>query len=91
MLGYYPAASVFRYGIVRFNFGPDFFFPPKDLEGKGVRPMCERYGELLNEDKEWDLIDEVEWAVEAAQMDRTIVQPVGPGAEIKELVDDEWT
>jgi COMPASS component BRE2 len=91
MLGYYPAASVFRYGVVRFNFGPDYFFPPQDLEGRGVRPLCERYDEMLKEDKEWDLIDEAEWAAEAAKMDVNVVQPVGPGAEIKELVDDEWT
>jgi len=91
MLGYYPAVSVFRHGIVRLNFGPDFFCPPADLEGRPVRPMCERYEEMLKEDKEWDLIDEMEWEKDVTRMDTTVGQNVGTGAEIKELADDEWT
>ena len=91
MLGYYPAVSVFRYGIVSLNFGPQFAYPPGDLEGKGVRPMCERYEEMIKEDKEWDLLDEAEWEKDAARMDTTVGETVGPGAEIKELVQDEWT
>lgn len=91
MLGYYPAVSVFRHGVVRLNFGPEFSFPPKDLEGRGVRPMCEKYEEMLKEDKEWDLIDEMEWEKDTASMDTTVRETVGLGAEIKELADDEWT
>jgi COMPASS component BRE2 len=91
MLGYYPAVSVFGYGIVKLNFGPEFLFPPEDLEGRGVRPMCERYEEMLKEDREWDLIDEMEWEKDAARIDTMVGETVGPGAEIKELADDEWT
>lgn len=91
MLGYYPAVSVFHHGIVRMNFGPDFFFPPADLEGRGVRPMCERYEEMAKEDREYDLIDEKEWEQDAARMDTTVGETVAIGAEIKELADDEWT
>jgi COMPASS component BRE2 len=91
MLGYYPAVSVFHHGIVRLNFGPDFFFPPADLEGRGVRPMCERYEEMAKEDREYDLIDEKEWEQDAARMDTTVGETVSIGAEIKELADDEWT
>jgi len=90
MLGYYPAVSVFRYGIVRLNFGPEWLCPPKDLEGKDVRPLCERYEEMLKEDREWDLIDEMEWEKEAARMEPSVGAPVATGAEIKELAD-EWT
>ena len=32
MLGYYPAISVFRGGAAEVNFGPDFWYPPPDLE-----------------------------------------------------------
>lgn len=93
MLGYYPAVSVFRYGIVRLNFGPDFYFPPADLAGRGVRPMCERYEEMVKEDENWDLIDEMAWEREreAARMDTTVEETTQLGAEIKELADDEWT
>jgi COMPASS component BRE2 len=90
MLGYYPAVSVFRYGIVRLNFGPEWLCPPKDLEGRGIRPMCERYDEILREEKEWDLIDEMEWEKDAARMEPQVGAPVTTGAEIKELTD-EWT
>ena len=92
MLGYYPAVSVFRHGIVRLNFGPEFYCWPKELEGKGVRGMWERYEEMVREDREWDEIDEKEWETDAAtRMDTTVGEVVGAGAEIKELADDEWT
>jgi COMPASS component BRE2 len=92
MLGYYPAVSCFRHGIVKLNFGPDFEFPPADGGLDGIRPMCERYEEMVNEDREWDLIDEMEWEKDAAnRMDISVGETVGPGAEIKELADDEWT
>ena len=90
MLGYYPAVSVFRYGIVRLNFGPEWICPPKDLEGKGVRPMCDRYEEMLKEEKQWDLLEEIEWEKDAARMETQVGAPVTTGAEIKELTD-EWT
>lgn len=32
MLGYYPAVSVFRGGAAEVNFGPDFWYPPHDLQ-----------------------------------------------------------
>lgn len=31
MLGYYPAISVFRGGAAEVNFGPNFWYPPRDL------------------------------------------------------------
>jgi COMPASS component BRE2 len=91
MLGYYPAISVFHTGIVRLNFGPDFFCPPQGLQERKVRPMCERYQEMLAEDAAWDLIDEMEWEADAARMDTAVGVSVHMGAEIKELADDEWT
>ena len=48
-LGYYPAVSVFRHGIIRINFGPEFAAFPKELEGSGVRGMWERYEEMVRE------------------------------------------
>ena len=36
---YFPAGSIFKNGLVRFNFGPDFDFPPED--GR-LRPVSER-------------------------------------------------
>src|SRR5579859_5327780 len=68
MLGYYPAVSVFKHGIVKLNFGPEFEFPPpRDVVERGCRPMCERYEEMIREDKEYDLIDEREWEKEVAR------------------------
>ena len=93
MLGYYPAVSVFKYGIVKLNFGPEFEFPPpkEGLEGR-VRPMCERYEEMMREDKEYDLVEEREWEKEAAtRMDTNVEENVQTKGEIKELADDEWT
>jgi COMPASS component BRE2 len=93
-LGYYPVMSVFRYGIVRVNFGPDFEAFPRELEGRGVRGMWERYEEMLREEKEWDLLDEMEWEKEARERQASAggVETVpAAGAEIKELADDEWT
>jgi COMPASS component BRE2 len=33
MLGYYPAVSVFRGGAAEVNFGPDFWYPPRNNSG----------------------------------------------------------
>ncbi|KAG4303336.1 hypothetical protein PCANB_000349 [Pneumocystis canis] len=61
MLGYYPAISMYRGGIVRLNFGPLFKYPPKDISlGLTVIPLFERYTEQIAEDIVWDLIDEVD-------------------------------
>jgi len=92
MLGYYPAVSVFKHGIVRLNFGPDFYFPPpKEVLERGVRPMCDRYEEMIREDREYDLVDEREWEKEAESRDVNVGENVQTKAEIKELADDEWT
>jgi COMPASS component BRE2 len=93
MLGYYPAVSVFKHGIVTLNFGPDFLFPlPGEVVlERGVRPMCERYEEMIKEDGEYDLIDEREWEKEAERMDVNVGENIQMKAEIKELADDEWT
>ena len=72
-LGYYPAVSVFRGGAAEVNFGPDFWYPPPELEDaemKGtdgprtprlrrLRPVCERYEEQIVEDIVYDIVDEV--------------------------------
>ncbi|KTW31207.1 uncharacterized protein T551_01280 [Pneumocystis jirovecii RU7] len=61
MLGYYPAISMYRGGIVRLNFGPLFKYPPKDISlGSTIIPLFERYTEQIAEDIIWDLIDEVD-------------------------------
>jgi COMPASS component BRE2 len=83
MLGYYPCASVFRRGIVKMNFGPEFEFPAPE----GVRPASERWEEMRTEEAEWDLREEREW--EGERVRDTGLQGVG-GSEIKELADD-WT
>lgn len=63
-LGYYPAVSVFRAGVVECNFGPDWWSPPLDL-GSEVKPMSERYEEQIAEDVMYDLVDEVHLLFEA--------------------------
>lgn len=64
-LGYYPTISVFRGGIAKFNFGPDFLKPPEGVTfGSGaVKPMSDRYDEQIAEDIVYDIIDQVEWEV----------------------------
>lgn len=56
-LGYYPAVSVYKGGVVTCNFGPHFQYPPTDAEP--WKPMCERYSEYMVEECMWDLMDEV--------------------------------
>ncbi|KAF7730001.1 hypothetical protein EC973_003414 [Apophysomyces ossiformis] len=56
-LGYYPAVSVFKGGMVRCNFGPDFRFPPQTQEE--WKPMSQRYNEYMAEECMWDVLDEV--------------------------------
>ncbi|KAI5841373.1 hypothetical protein DFP73DRAFT_463798, partial [Morchella snyderi] len=58
-LGYYPAVSVFRGGVVDTNYGPDWWCPVEGLREEGCRPMCERYAEMIAEDVLWDVVDEV--------------------------------
>ncbi|KAI8367547.1 uncharacterized protein BYT42DRAFT_504575 [Radiomyces spectabilis] len=56
-LGYYPAVSVFKGGMVTCNFGPDFQYPPTQSEP--WKPMSQRYSEYMAEECVWDLVDEV--------------------------------
>lgn len=57
-LGYYPMISVYQRGMVEFNAGPEFKYPPA-IEN-GVRPINSRFDELVVEEWLWDVIDEVE-------------------------------
>jgi len=45
---YYAAGSLYGGGYVKFNFGPNFKFPPKDIE---CAPMCELAKLVLVNDK----------------------------------------
>lgn len=73
-LGYYPFISLFNGARVRINAGPDFEFPPPpDIEGvlanepdsadtktQTWRPLCERYAELMQEQRDLDARDEAD-------------------------------
>ena len=73
-LGYYPFISLFNGARVSINAGPDFEFPPPaDIEGslagdpdsadtktRTWRPLCERYAEFMEEQRELDARDEQE-------------------------------
>lgn len=50
---YYPAASLYKNATVTFNFGPDFKYPPKDLECKS---MFDRVEEMSVEQSLADVI-----------------------------------
>lgn len=56
-LGYYPAVSVFKGGVVACNFGPQFQYPPSDQ--KDWKPLSQRYTDYMAEECMWDLLDEV--------------------------------
>jgi len=60
-LGYYPTISLFKGGSVTMNFGPNFKYPPKDLDEQNIKwkPMSERYLEIEAEECLWDIVDEV--------------------------------
>ncbi|CAN6675130.1 hypothetical protein TRVA0_093S00144 [Trichomonascus vanleenenianus] len=60
-MGYFPTISVFRGGIAEFNFGPNF--ATKDFPSS-VRPLCERYYEMIGEDVLQDVIDEVDFELQ---------------------------
>lgn len=55
-LGYYPMVSVYQHGVVRFNAGPEFQYPPPSH----AKPLSDRYAETVTEEWLWDIIDEVE-------------------------------
>lgn len=61
-LGYYPMISVYQGGIVKFNPGPEFKYPPQQpqLIDTEVKPISDRYDEKIVEEWVWDIIDEVE-------------------------------
>ncbi|KAI8877437.1 hypothetical protein K501DRAFT_337410 [Backusella circina FSU 941] len=56
-LGYYPAVSVFKGGVVTCNFGPHFQYPPHDQPD--YKPMSQRYDEYMAEECCWDILDEL--------------------------------
>ncbi|KAI8645764.1 hypothetical protein BD408DRAFT_480294 [Parasitella parasitica] len=56
-LGYYPAVSVFKGGVVNCNFGPNFQHPP--IDQKDWKPLSQRYNDYMVEECVWDLVDEV--------------------------------
>ncbi|KAG4305887.1 hypothetical protein PORY_000797 [Pneumocystis oryctolagi] len=91
MLGYYPAISMYRGGIVRLNFGPLFKYPPKDiLIGSTITPLFERYIEQIAEDIVWDLIDEIDlgFSNEIMESLSTIGKEINSQiSEIKEIED----
>lgn len=94
-LGYYPAVSVFRGGVVDTNYGPEWWCPPKDLAEEGCRPMCERYEEQIAEDVLFDLVDEVHLLFEGpvglglGTGAVTAAAPVQVKEEIKEMVMED--
>ncbi|EEB05872.1 Ash2-trithorax family protein [Schizosaccharomyces japonicus yFS275] len=65
-LGYFPAISMFGGGIASFQFGPHFSHVPAGI-GPNVRPICERYDEQIAEDVLYDMLDEIEYAEDAAK------------------------
>jgi COMPASS component BRE2 len=78
-LGYYPAISVFSGGAARFNFGPEFDFPPAV---KDVKPMSERYAEQIAEDIVMDLLDEVDFGLMDEAMGYKPEPPAIPASDI---------
>src|SRR6266702_116598 len=80
-LGYFPLVSLFNGASVRINPGPDFAFPPpSDIDAvlagdvadgadaaRTWRPLCERYGEFMEEQWAHDRLEEEQARVEAAQ------------------------
>ena len=87
-LGYFPLVSLFNGARVRLNPGPDFAFPPPPdidavLAGDTAaadggtasstwRPLCERYGEFMEEQWTLDRLEEEQARVEAAQRASTV-------------------
>lgn len=57
-LGYYPAVSVFKGGVVQCNFGPQFQYPPNDQKDDW-KPVSERCSDYMAEECVWDLLDEI--------------------------------
>jgi len=47
-LGYYPALSTFRGGAVEANFGPHFWYPPRDLVSGGEVEVSDASDTTLN-------------------------------------------
>lgn len=98
--GYYPAVSGFGGGAATLNFGPDFEFPPPGLKrgneivGKGIddlRPIGERYEEMIAEDLAYDIIDEVDLWATSGEMQSVPLRKEAATVEggIKEMGEDD--
>ena len=64
MLGYYPAISVFRGGAAEVNFGPDFWYPPPDLDRRNSDGERHAAHEGANGDREEQGVSEAEGDVD---------------------------
>lgn len=75
---YYPAASLYMGGIVKFNFGPHFHFPP-NLDCK---PVCEVIEVVLQE-------PDPNAAIMASYMNPEPATPVTPSGETSSQASSE--
>jgi COMPASS component BRE2 len=91
-LGYYPAVSVFKGGVVEVNFGPQWLAPPPEL-GAHVKGISERYDEQIAEDVLYDIIDEVDLlftsSSDIADGERHVNVDSGRKEEIKVMVMED--
>lgn len=66
-VGYFPTVSVFKGGMAKINFGPEFEFLPQvvgeGLRGGIIKPLSLRYDEQIAEDVTYDVIDQVDYEV----------------------------
>ncbi|ORX84242.1 hypothetical protein BCR32DRAFT_266456 [Anaeromyces robustus] len=91
-LGYYPTISLFKGGSITMNFGPNFKYPPKDLDEQNIKwkPMSERYLEVEAEEALWDIVDEVCTYFDGFGIDETSEEEVNT-SQMNEDGDDNDT
>ncbi|ANB12704.1 Bre2p [Sugiyamaella lignohabitans] len=82
--GYYPTISVFRGGMARFNFGPNFEYP---IENTGLvyKPLSMRYDEQIADDIVYDLIDQVDFEITDALEDAKLAREAASQAKLPHL------
>lgn len=66
-VGYFPTISVFKGGMAKINFGPQFEYLP-EIVSQGfadckIKPLCIRYDEQVADDITYDVIDQVDYEI----------------------------
>jgi COMPASS component BRE2 len=77
-VGYFPTISVFKGGMAKINFGPEFEYVPEVVQAgfssKTIKPLYMRYDEQIAEDVTYDVVDQVDYEILDALEDERLAK-----------------